>query len=148
MAIIDPTTSLGKCRLRCGDFSDNVLLPDSVYTQALLDASDNVNQASLVCATYILAMLSQKSHRKLQQLESWDNEKFNNYFKYLNMIAKDSSFSGINPIPYSASGTETHPMIQFQNDFRDNYVGGTQSDQLALDAIPSNLTQEQMLQSV
>lgn len=134
MAIIDPTTPLGKCRLRCGDFSDNVLLPDSVYIQALIDASDNVNKASLTCATYILAMLSQKTHRKLQQLESWDNSKFENYSKYLMMIAKDSSFSGICPIPYSGATTgEKSDIVQFQEDWKLNSTTLRQGQQMYLD---------------
>jgi hypothetical protein len=31
MAILDPTSPIGKMRLRVGDFSDLPLMPDSVY---------------------------------------------------------------------------------------------------------------------
>jgi hypothetical protein len=37
MTVLDPTTSLGKIRLRIGDWHDLVILPDSVIQSALDD---------------------------------------------------------------------------------------------------------------
>ena len=50
MPLIDPTTNLGKVRLRCGDFSDVPFLPDSVYEATLADTNNNVVRAAGICA--------------------------------------------------------------------------------------------------
>ena len=99
--VIDPTSNLGKLRLKCGDTGDIPMLPDLVYITTLTDCSGNVNQAAKTCSMYILAMMSQNPHQKMIQLELWGSEIFENYRKYLTMLYKDSSFSGICPIPYS-----------------------------------------------
>jgi hypothetical protein len=99
--VIDPTTDLGKLRLKCGDTGDLPFLPDIVYTTSLTDASGNINQAAKTCSMYILAMMSQNTHQKMAQLELWGNEAFLSYQKYLTMLYKDPAFSTVCPISYS-----------------------------------------------
>lgn len=135
MAVIDPTTNLGLCRLRCGDFGDLSLLPDAVYAQALADSGDNVRQASLTCAMYILASLSQSTHRRLATIEVWGSEKYKQYKDYLMLLSKDPSFNGTCPIPYSGSSVgEKSDIVQFQEDWKNNYTTLRQGQQMYLDA--------------
>lgn len=148
MAVIDYSTPVGKLRMRVADVSDLPFLPDSVYLGVLEEKDGNMNASAIALASMILGQLAFKTHRKLQQLEVWGSESFKNYQSFLVMTVKDPAFMNTAPIPYSPSTGTTHPLIKFANDWNLNFSNGTQSDQLALDAIPSNLTQEQMLQSV
>lgn len=134
MPVIDPSTNLGKVRLRCGDWADLPLLPNEVIESALSESNNSVPKAASLCAQYILAMLTSRTHRKLAQLETWGNEQFENYVKFIQMTILNPNLAAIAPIPY-AGGTDTeHPLIQFQKDWAANYQGGTQSEQLHRDA--------------
>ena len=44
MAVIDPSTNIGKLRLRLADWRDIQWLPDAVYQQTLDDTSNNFNR--------------------------------------------------------------------------------------------------------
>lgn len=132
MTIIDPSTSLGKLRLRVSDWGDIPQMPDSVYLQTLEDNDQNVNRAAVTCALYLLGILSQRGHRKMGQLELWDNGKFDQYLKYLMLISKDPSFSGLSPIPFC--GKTVNPIKEFVSDWQGNYTSLTQSEQMSLDA--------------
>lgn len=131
--IIDFSTNLGKCRLRVGDYGDLPLLPDEVYLQTLTDTSDSVNRTSVICAQYILAMFAQQTHEKLAQIELWGGERYKQYKDYLINVIKNPSFSDSCPIPYSASTGVEQPLIQFQEDWYNNFTI-TQSEQLHFDA--------------
>lgn len=133
MTVIDPSTSVGKIRLRTGDWSDLPILPDTVIESAIDDCGGNLPRAARLCAQYILATLSFKTHKKIAQLEIWSGEQFRNYVQFLNMTVLNPNFADIAPIPYGASGTELHPLIQFQQDW-DKQYSATQSQQLAFDA--------------
>jgi hypothetical protein len=138
MTVIDPSTDLGKLRLRCADFSDLVYLPDAVYLQTLADNNNSLPISAKICATYILGMLSFKTHRKIGlQLENWSGEAFTQYKEYLLLIVSNPNFMDISPIPYNVNGTTLHPLIKFQEDWNSNYAQITQSQQLAMDAIGS-----------
>jgi hypothetical protein len=112
MPLLDPTTSLGKVRLRIGDWADLSLLPDSVIQAALDDASGNVPNAARTCAGYILGMLTSRTHKKMAQLETWSGEQFDNYVKFIKMTIMNPHMMDISPIPYVNVDTE-HPLIEF-----------------------------------
>jgi len=133
MAIIDPTTVVGKLRLRCGDTSDLPMLSDQVYEQTYTDCNNSLARATSTCAQYILALLSQNTHQKLVQIEVWGAEAFSNYLTFLTKVVLNPSLSQICPIPYSASNDKTHSLIQFQEDWYEGFVAGTQSEQMELD---------------
>ena len=138
MTTIDPSTDLGRLRLRCADFGDIVYLPDSVYIQALTDNNGSLPQAAKTCALYILGQLSFKTHRKMGlQLEIWGAEAFTNYKQYLLLITRDPNFMEISPIPYNVNGTDLHPLIQFQKDWNLNYASVPQSTVMHWDALGS-----------
>jgi hypothetical protein len=132
--VIDPTTNVGKLRLRVGDVSDIPFFPDSVYEATLTDEDDNLPRAARRMAQYILGTLSAKTHRKLAQLEVWGQEYFDNYVKFIKLTILNPMFMDISPVPYgSGSEEQVHPLIQFQQDWNKNYAI-TQSNQMALDA--------------
>jgi hypothetical protein len=131
MTIIDPTTPLGKIRLRVGDWSDLPILPDSVIQSALDDCQSNVPRAAALCAQYILATLTAKTHRKLANIETWSAEHFSNYVEFIKMTILNPHLSPLAPIPYSGSLATTHPLIQFSQDWEADY---------ALHRIPQNFT--------
>ena len=60
MAVIDPSTNIGKLRLRLADWRDIQWLPDAVYQQTLDDTSNNLTASTRILAQYILAILSQE----------------------------------------------------------------------------------------
>lgn len=57
MAVIDPSTNIGKLRLRLADWRDIQWLPDAVYQQTLDDTSNNLTASTRILAQYILAIL-------------------------------------------------------------------------------------------
>lgn len=132
MTIIDPSTDLGKLRLRCADWGDLPFLPDSVYTQTLTDTANNLPAAAKICATYILGMLSFKVRRRLNQLEVYNDSQFSQYLKYLLLITKDPTFCSISPVPYVAEGRNV--LQEFANEWNQNYYSGTQSQAMAFSA--------------
>lgn len=133
MPSIDASTPLGKCRLRTADYGDLPLLPDSVYLTTLAENNDNVQRSSTICATYILGMFAQGCHQKMSFLEIWSGEKYKQYESYLTKIAKDPTFNGSSPIPYTgASSTAAkNPLIAFVEDWENSYQKPTQSEDLS-----------------
>ena len=134
MTTIDASTDLGVLRLRVADYGDTPYLPDSVYTQTLTDNSNNLTKCATIIATYILGMLSMKTHRKLAQVEVWSGEAFAQYKEFLLLTVTNPAFMTIAPIPYGAAGTALDPLLQFKNDWNRNFYTGTQSQRLAVDA--------------
>lgn len=123
MAILDPTSSLGKVRLRTGDWHDIVILPDVVIQSTLDDYSGSVTQAAQRCAMYILATLTSKSHKKVGLLEVWGSETFNNYVTFLEKTVLNPHLTDICPIPY-APALETNPLVEIQTDWAAGYTPG------------------------
>lgn len=123
MTIVDPSTSLGKVRLRIGDWSDLPILPDVVITSALDDCQSNVPRAAALCAQYILATLTAKTHRKLAQLETWSSEQFDNYVAFLKLTVLNPHMMTTSPVPYTGMAQIDHPLMKFIDDWNADYVG-------------------------
>lgn len=143
MAILDPTTPIGKMRLRVGDFSDLPLMPDSVYRSALEDSNNSVPKASVLVATYILAMLTSQTHQKLSQIEVFGSEWFRNYLAFVKATILNPNFMDLAPMPYVAQIRNEFgelvelPLVQFQKDWNANYVSTTQSQDMHETALSS-----------
>lgn len=120
MSPIDPTTAIGKIRLRTGDWYDLTILPDAVITSALDDCENNVPRAAALCAQYILATLTAKTHRKLAQLETWSNEQFDNYVKFLKMTILNPHLMPVSAVPYT-NVDEAHPILEFVEAWNSSY---------------------------
>lgn len=123
MTVIDPSTSLGKVRLRIGDWSDLPILPDSVINSALTDCQDNVPRTAQLCAQYILATLAFKTHRKMAQLETWSNEQFEHYVDFLKTTVLNPHLMATSPIPYTGMANVDHPLMTFVADWNASYSG-------------------------
>lgn len=128
--IIDPTTNLGKVRLRIADVGDLPYLSDSVIQSTLDDNGDNVMNAAKTCAMYVLGMLAHKTHRKLAQLEVWGSEAFTAYKEFLMLAHTNPAFMDFSPVPYSQAA-EFSPILDFQKNWNANFTNGTEAQQLA-----------------
>ncbi len=118
---IDPTTPIGKVRLRIGDFGPLPLLTDADIQSALDDNNGNVPRASALAAHYILALISRKTHQKLVSMEVWGAEHFDNYLKFLkatilNPLSMDVSF-----LPSTGTSTQEDPLYAFQKHWNASY---------------------------
>lgn len=133
--VLDPTTSIGKIRLRVADYSDLPIFPDSVYQSVLDDNTGDLPKSAKTMASYILGALSQKTHKKLATLEIWGAEAFKNYKEFLVLTVTNPSFMDYSPVPYSASSDESNPLVQFVSDWNKNFYLGTDSQQLARNAL-------------
>lgn len=134
--ILDPTTAIGKLRLRLGDYSDFPIFEDPVYQSALDDNDSNLNRTTMLMAQYILATLTQQTHQKLVQIEVYGGEWFTNYLAFIKATILNPSFMSYSPFPYSPSITDECgnpidlPLIEFQKDWNKNYINGTQSQEM------------------
>jgi hypothetical protein len=122
MAQIDPSTNVGKIRLRIGDWRDPVFLSDDVINAALTDAGGNLPRAAQQCAQYILAVLSFSSHQKLAQLEVWGSEQFKNYQTFLRETINNPAFMSISPLPYVGGAETEHPLIAFTETWNEQFA--------------------------
>ncbi len=135
--VIDYSTPEGKLRMRLGDTSDLPYLSSSVYTAVYEESSENLNRAVIICGQMILAQLSYKTHRKMGlQLEVWGAEAFKNYKEFLILTVSNPAFMPVTLLPYSTT-QEFNPIIQFASDWNKNYCNGTESQQLAVNALNS-----------
>lgn len=125
MAVLDPTSALGKVRLRIGDWHDLVILPDAVIQATLDDYGGSVSQAASRCAQYILATLTSKSHKKVGLLEVWGSETFNNYVTFLEKTVLNPNLTDTCPIPYAPATTDTNPLVQIEEDWAAGYIPGS-----------------------
>lgn len=133
----DPTTDIGKIRLRIADWSDIPILSDAIIQSTLDDNDSNVPNTARVCAQYILGMLAGKVHRKLGlQLEVFGSEWYQNYKDFLVLTVSNPAFMSFSPVPVGTVD-DFNTIIQFQSDWNKNYFEGTQSQQLASDAAAS-----------
>ena len=133
MANLDPSTPIGKMRLRVGDYSDFPLMPDEVYASALGDTQNNLPRACVLVATYILASLTSQTHQRMVQVEVYGKEWFENYLKFVKATILNPNFMSLNPLPWTPIVVDEYgnrmevPLIQFQKDWNNNFAGGTQS---------------------
>ena len=131
--VIDASTNLGRVRLKIGDTSDLPFLPDSVIIQTLTDNNENVNRTVVTCAQYILAMLSYKTHQRLQMIEVWGQEAAKAYKDFILQVILNPNLNQSSPIPYTgASSTTTkNSLIAFTENWENSYVKPTNSEDLS-----------------
>lgn len=133
--LIDPTTNIGKLRLRVGDYLDLPILPDTVYQSTLDDCNNNLPRSATLLAQYILASLAFSCHERLAIIEVYGSQMFDQYLRFIQATILNPNLMEIAPIPYSGSGDVVHPLIEFQKDWNLNYSSGTQSEQMKITAI-------------
>ena len=91
MATIDPTTPLGNVRLIIADYNDPVILTDAVINWVLSKNSNNINQSAKECASYILGSLSADTDERLDKIQFYGSQRFNQYLKYLTTVVNGSN---------------------------------------------------------
>ena len=69
------------------------LLSDEEVQYFLNKNNGNIRRASSSAGKTVLFILSQLVHTKASELESWDHDWFNNYYKTLQMYLNDPNFS-------------------------------------------------------
>lgn len=134
MTIIDPTTDLGRVRLRVGDYLDITIFSDEVYTAALADCLGNVPRASRLMAQYILGVLSMRVHERLGNVEVFGSDYAKQYIAFLKSTILNPHFMELAPVPYIAGIATQHALTKFRDDYNKNYSSGTQTDLMALTA--------------
>lgn len=138
--VIDPTSPIGKVRLRVGDFSDLPLFVDSVYLSALSDSNQSVPRASVLMCQYILALLTAQTHQKIAQIEVFGAEYFQNYLSFIKATILNPNLFDILPLPYVATYLNQYgevcelPLVQFQKDWNANYISTTASQDMHMTA--------------
>jgi hypothetical protein len=140
--LLDPTTNIGKMRLRVGDYSDLPLMPDVVYDSALTDCDGYLPRACVLMAQYILASLTGQTHQKLAQIEVYGDQWFTNYLAFVKATILNPNLMNTAPLPYTPAIKDAWgnvvemPLIQFQKDWNNNYSGGLASQQMRWTAYP------------
>ena len=120
--MLDPTSNIGKVRLRVGDYQDYPMqfFPDSVYQTALDDSDNSVTRAARTVGYYILALMTQTSNVTLGVLAIYDGDTAKAYTEYLKMMIKDSTFNGLCPIPYFGGADTPNPVVEWNNTWKCN----------------------------
>ena len=128
-------SDISKLRLRVGDFSDLPVLPDEAYQSAISDCQGYLPRAATLLAQYILASLTQKTHKKMMQLEIWGAEGFQNYLEFIKLTILNPNLMQVAPIPYLAQNSDiTLTMLNFRADWNQNWVQGTADQNLHMTA--------------
>lgn len=131
MAIIDPTTDVGKLRLRLGDWGDVEWLSDAVYEQTLADCGNNLRKSAGLLAQYILAILTRSTRSRLAQIESYDNQQFEQYRRFIIDTVSNPAIMNIAPIAFATGDTE-NMLINFQSLWNAGYTSDTVEDKMKL----------------
>ena len=124
MTILDPTSIIGKVRLRIGDYSDLPILPDAVITSAYTDCDSNLPRTAALCAQYILGTLTAKTHRKLANIETWSGERFTNYVAFIKLTILNPNLMSVSPVPYTGTSSNVgyvDSIVSFQEDWNAAY---------------------------
>ncbi len=133
---LDPATDIGKIRLRIGDYKDLPILPDAVIQSALDSNNGSVTRAASLCAQYILASLSSKTHRRMTAaLEVWGGEQFTNYLAFLKATIMNPAYMDSSFIPATGSD-ETNPLSDFVSEWNASYCN-TRGSVIPGDSVPS-----------
>lgn len=89
MAVIDLTKAEDRVRLACADTSDLPILTDAVYTYLLTKHSDNEVAATKEAAYLILGQLSTATRERLDRIEFYGNQKFEQYLVFIKEVIKN-----------------------------------------------------------
>lgn len=107
----DPSNPLDRIRMTVGDTDeDNEYISDGWYYYYLTANSNNETLTAIEVAKKILSKFTSNTREKVDQVEIYGNEQFNNYLKWLKEFIESPSLSGLrSPVPY-ASGISKSDM--------------------------------------
>lgn len=120
MATIDLTTAVGRIRAAVGDWVDPVILDDTTISQVYANSGNNEGTAIRTCAYYILGTLSRNSRERIDRIEFFGSESFNNYLSYIQKVITNPA----NGLPGMSLGGVYAGGVD-KEDFDDNAVDST-----------------------
>lgn len=129
----DPNNPIDRVRMLVGDTDpQNEYLSDQWYIYFLDKSSNNETLAAISAAKSILVKFTSNTREKVDQVEIWGNEQFQNYLDWLKDFIENPSLSGLrSPTPY-AGGISKSDMRENDNNPDNNTLriktGFTQDD--------------------
>lgn len=103
MGTLDVSTAVDRVRLAIADYMDPEILSDDTITWILTSNNNNELAATKVAAGFILGALSRDAHSRLDKLEFYGSEVFENYLKYLKYVINNPA-SGAMVVKIYAAG--------------------------------------------
>lgn len=93
------------------------LLSDEEIGYFLEQNNNNIRRASLTCAKIVLFALSDSTHIKSDVLEEWGHDRFNNYYKALNLYLTNPQLNGslLSATPYGGGISNSDIRANIQN---------------------------------
>lgn len=98
MAVINYDSAIDRVRLAVADVQDIQMLPDTVYEKILEQNNNNEVTATRIIAGIILGLLSPGTRCRLDRIETYGNQYFENYLKFIEKVINNPT--GI----YSSAG--------------------------------------------
>lgn len=98
----DPTRDIDRVRLSVGDTNvSNEYLDDAWYQHFLDNNDDNETLAAIDAAKAILVKFTSNVRERVDQIELYGNQQFDNYLSWLKDFIENPSISGLrSPVPY------------------------------------------------
>ncbi len=87
--VIDMDIAADRVRLNVADTGDIPILPTSVYEYLLTKYSNNETAATKEAAYLILGQLSGSSRERLDRIEFYGHQKFEQYLKFIQEVIKN-----------------------------------------------------------
>lgn len=98
MATLDLSSATDRVRLNIGDTSDIPWLADTEIDYALSYNNNNEAAATKQCASFILARMAYNGHEKLDKLEFFGSDVFNQYMRFLKDVLNNSVYNAMGGI--------------------------------------------------
>ena len=126
--MIDLNSAVGQLRLETGDISDIPVLSDAEYTYILSQHNDVVKDSVIDALYAVLARLSYNTDQRLDRIQFWGSQSFEQYKTFVQDKIKNLTGVGIlaNKISVYAGGisktdaekySTDDDLIQFSNPF-------------------------------
>ena len=126
--MIDLNSAVGQLRLETGDVSDIPVLSDAEYTYILSQHNDVVKDSVIDALYAVLARLSYNTDQRLDRIQFWGSQSFEQYKTFVQDKIKNLTGVGIlaNKISVYAGGisktdaekySTDDDLIQFSNPF-------------------------------
>lgn len=88
MPVLDMTEPVSRIRLGIADYNDPVLITDEVIQYTLDKNSGNEQAAIKECAYFILGALSKSTRQRVDRIELWGSDAYNQYLSYIKEVIR------------------------------------------------------------
>lgn len=119
----DPTRPIDRVRIRVGDTSElNEFITDHWYEYYLCELEGNETLVAIEVAKAILVKFSGSTRNVVDQVEMYDNQKFEQYLVWIKEFINNPHLSGMRPpMPYAGGISKSD--VQANRDNEDNNQG-------------------------